>query len=57
MATITEADRKKIRSAPDPYKAATEHNRRAKLLAPKGKCGGCFGAGTGTCCCICGGER
>jgi hypothetical protein len=57
MAAITEEQRTAIRSAPDPYQAAQEHNDRARLLAPEGECGGCFGAGTGTHCCICGGRR
>jgi hypothetical protein len=57
MAAITAEQREKIRSARDPYKAATEHNERVKQLAKPGECGGCFGAGTGRRCCICGGER
>jgi hypothetical protein len=47
----------RVRLAAGDYQAATEHNRRVQLLAPEGKCGGCYGAGTGPRCRICGGRR
>lgn len=57
MAIITNDERRAILAAPDFYRAATEHNRRAQQRAEPGECGGCYGAGKGVNCCICGRKR
>lgn len=57
MATITKRERAEILRSADFFAAAEEHNRQARKRAKPGECGGCFGAGTGANCCICGGKR